>query len=145
MKQPCSKCGHLTIHRLGDPCTHYVEGLKAECGCTGTLTPRQRELARHALGLPNKMRMSYRNRFVAGEGHDDFDDWMQMVADGNAGRRAGTSLPYGGDDLFWLTKEGAQFALNKYERLDPEDFEVAGPSRLKNRLSDGPPLPRSAQ
>lgn len=107
------------------------------------MTLRHKELARHALGLPNKMGMSFRNRFVAGEGHDDYADWMQMVANGNAGRRAGLSLPFGGDDLFWLTEEGARFALNKGERLDPEDFP--GPSRIKNRLSDGPPLPRSEQ
>src|SRR6185437_7536416 len=108
----CSKCGHSTIHRLDDPCTHYVERLKAECGCTGTLTPRQRELARHALGLPNKMRMSYRNRFVAGAGHDDYTDWVQMVADGNAEMRDRNSLPYAGDSLFWLTERGARQALN---------------------------------
>ena len=35
------------------------------------MSAAQIELARHALGLPNKMRMSYRNRFVAGHGHVD--------------------------------------------------------------------------
>lgn len=143
MNQPCSKCGHSTIHHLDDPCTHYVERLKAECGCTGTLTPRQRELARHALGLPNKMKMSYRNRFVAGVGHQDYDEWLKMVAQENAAVRPGNTLPYGGDDLFWLTPQGARFALKKYERLDQEDFQSEGPSRIKNRLSDGPPLPRN--
>ncbi len=110
------------------------------------MTAKQRELARHALGLPNKMRMSYRNRFVAGEGHDDYADWVQMVSDGNAGTRDGSTLPYAGDSLFWLTESGARLALNPREKLDREDFPRGGgnegPSRIKNRLSDGPPLPR---
>lgn len=108
------------------------------------MSPAQRELARHALGLPNKMRMSYRNRFVAGHDHDDYQDWRDMCSAGYADRR-GPLNSYGRDDLFWLTESGAKLALNKGERLDPEDFPKAtpvGPSRIKNRLSDGPPLPR---
>lgn len=109
------------------------------------MTPRQIELARHALGLPNKMRMSYRNRFVAGVGHDDFEEWVQMVADGNAEMRDGKSLPYAGDSLFWLTESGARQALKPREKLDREDFAPRNQGRVKNRLSDGPPLPRHAQ
>lgn len=105
------------------------------------MTPRQKELARHALGLPNKMRMSYRNRFIAGVGHNDYEDWLAMVADGYAGMREGKSLPYG-DSTFWLTEHGAQMALEPREKLDREDFPPEPRGRLKNRLSDGPPLPR---
>jgi hypothetical protein len=111
----------------------------------GRMTPRQRDLARYALGLPNKMRMSYRNRFVAGVGHDDYGDWAQMVAEGNAEMRDGKSLPYAGDSLFWLTESGARQVLNPREKLDPEDFIPANQGRLKNRLSDGPKLPRRFQ
>jgi hypothetical protein len=109
------------------------------------MTEKQRELARHALGLPNKMRMSYRNRFVAGVDHDDYVDWMQMVVEGNACVRQGSTIPFGGDSLFWLTKDGALQALNPREKLDQEDFTPANQGRLKNRLSDGPALPRSSQ
>jgi hypothetical protein len=109
------------------------------------MTPKQRDLARHALGLPNKMRMSYRNRFVAGEGHDDYADWIQMVSEGNAEKRDGGKLPFAGDSLFWMTESGARQALNPRERLDREDFMPANHGRLKNRLSDGPALPRSAR
>lgn len=109
------------------------------------MTPRQRELARHALGLPNKMHRSYRNRFVAGLDHDDYADWTQMVGEGYAEMRHGGRLPYAGDSLFWLTESGARMALNKGERLDPEDFAPANQGRLKNRLSDGPGLPRSSR
>lgn len=85
------------------------------------MTPEQKELARHALGLPNGRRQSYRNRFVAGPGHSDYAAWMAMVADGNAMRRDGKSLPFGGDDAFWLTRKGAEAALERREKLDPED------------------------
>ena len=61
------------------------------------MTPSQRELARHALGLPNKMRTSYRNRFVAGHGHDDYDDWREMCSAGYAEWR-GPIDSFGGDD-----------------------------------------------
>ncbi len=85
------------------------------------MTPRQLDLARHALGLPNKRRQSYRNHFVTGDWSVDYGDWQAMVAAGLARRRAGNALT-GGDDLFWLTKEGATAALKRGERLDPEDF-----------------------
>jgi hypothetical protein len=86
------------------------------------MTPRQKELARHALGLPNNQRTSYRNRFVAGPGHSDYADWMAMVEAGLATRRDGKRIPFGGSDLFYLTEEGARLALEGRERLDREDF-----------------------
>ncbi|CUA90167.1 hypothetical protein Ga0061061_11193 [Chelatococcus sambhunathii] len=90
------------------------------------LTERQRHLARHALGLPNRSRRSYRNHFVAGPGHGDYDDWMAMVSAGAARRRDGSTSPLtGGDDLFWLTADGARAGLARGEKLDPEDFPEA--------------------
>lgn len=85
------------------------------------MTAEQRDLARHALGLPNRRKRSYRNHFVTGEGSTDHHHWIAMVMAGLARRRAGGPLT-GGDDLFSLTKEGATAALDKGERLDPEDF-----------------------
>jgi hypothetical protein len=90
------------------------------------MTPRQKELARHALGLTNSRR-SYRNHFVAGYNHIDYEDWMGMVVSGLARRRDGLPIS-GGDDVFWLTRDGATAALNKNERLCPEDF----PSHLES-------------
>ena len=95
------------------------------------LSLAQRDLARHALGLPNKARKSYRNHFVCGPGHDDFDNWVAMVAEGAAKRRAGSALT-GGDDLFRLTRGGAEAALNKGERLDAEDSPL-GAGLLLNK------------
>lgn len=90
-------------------------------------TQAQTDLARHALGLPNRKRRSYRNRFVAGPGHSDYDDWQAMVERGDARRRAGSALT-GGDELFWLTRQGAQAALKRGEKLCPEDFpSLPGP------------------
>lgn len=84
------------------------------------MTPAQIELARHALGLPNKRRQSYRNHYVVGPGKD-FDEWQAMVGEGNARTHSGSVLS-GGDPIFWLTKAGATAALKSGERLDPEDF-----------------------
>ena len=87
------------------------------------MTPRQKELARHALGLDGRRKQSYRNRFWAGPGHDDFKEWLQMVEDG----LAYVSKPDPGhrpDYAFWLTRPGAEAALNKGERLCPEDFPI---------------------
>lgn len=88
------------------------------------MTPPQIELARHALGLARKP-ISYRNRFVAGIGHSDYDAWLDMVEQGAARRRPGEKLPFGGDDLFHLTLAGAREALKPGETLDPEDFPDA--------------------
>ena len=81
----------------------------------------QIELARHALGLPNRRRQTYRNHFVTGEGAEDHARWTEMAASGWAVRRKGGPLT-GGDDLFMLTRTGAQLALRRGERLDPKDF-----------------------
>lgn len=88
------------------------------------MTPEQIELARHALGLPNGRRQSYRNHFVAGEGHSDYVAWCDLVEKGFARGRKGNQLT-GGDPVFWLTLAGASLALRRGERLDPEDFGSA--------------------
>jgi hypothetical protein len=85
------------------------------------MTPEQIDLARHALGLGNGRRVSYRNHFVCGPGHSDYDNWTSLVTSGLARRRAGSQMS-GGDDIFWLTHDGAKLALKRGERLDPEDF-----------------------
>lgn len=84
------------------------------------MTPEQRDLARHALGLTHQAR-SYRNHFVTGPGTSDHPVWMQMVEDGLAWRRPGSELT-GGDDLFGMTLTGARAALDQGETLCPEDF-----------------------
>lgn len=87
------------------------------------MTESRIELARHALGLNGKARCSYRNHFSAGPGHSEYMDWLAMVEMGMATRREVTG--FGGDDLFHLTRAGAEAALRPGERLDPDDFPAA--------------------
>lgn len=86
------------------------------------MTSAQITLARHALGLPNKRGVSYRRHFVCGLGHTDHPDWLAMVEAGYATRRDGSTVPFGGDDLFHITAAGAVLALEPGESLDAEDF-----------------------
>jgi hypothetical protein len=86
------------------------------------MTERQILLGRHALGLPNRSRKSYRNHFVAGVSHDDYGEWMKMVEEGNAFRGNGSELS-GGDFVFRMTNDGALACLKVGEILDREDFE----------------------
>lgn len=101
------------------------------------MTPEQISLARHALGLPNKRRRSYRNFFMAGPGHRDYEQWMAMVAAGHA-RRVAKPRGYRADDCFWLTPEGAATALNVGETLDSEDFPTTSGDRIRCRSNESP-------
>lgn len=86
------------------------------------MTPEQKELARHALGLPNKAKKSYRNRYVCAE---DEPNWSAMVEQGLATMRAASTLPFGGNACFYLTLAGAKAALDDGEKLCDEDFPEA--------------------
>ncbi|WP_197430415.1 hypothetical protein [Methylobacterium sp. CCH5-D2] len=90
------------------------------------MTPRQRDLARHALGLPNRNRRSYRNRFLTGGA---CPDWRAMEAAGLARSQPTDKL---GRAWFHLTRAGAEAALERGERLCREDFPP-------------PPRPRDAR
>lgn len=84
------------------------------------MTPAQRELARHALGLPNQARRSFRNRYYAAAGGHCAAQWQEMVesgeAEGGEPSRPVSSL------FFCLTRKGAELALDPRESLCPEDF-----------------------
>lgn len=88
------------------------------------MTPRQKRLARHALGLPNAQNRSYRNRFIATYAPGDFDDWAAMARAGLADHAAPVAALGGRITTyrFWLTEAGAEAALEPGEQLDPEDF-----------------------
>ena len=83
------------------------------------MTPEQRRLARHALGLPNQYRRSYRNRFCASRNSPDDAEWRALTNEGVAKR-----WPWGwsGGDFYALTKAGADAVVQRGEKLDPEDF-----------------------
>ncbi len=84
------------------------------------MTDAQRKLARHALGLPNKKNVSYRNRFYAGSGHDDMGVINSMILD----KYITLTSSDGQSARFELTIAGAKLALDKGEYLDVEDFPV---------------------
>lgn len=85
------------------------------------MTPEQIELARHALGL-TRQKQSYRNYFCAGPDHSDHAEWMKMVSEGDAIVRGDTLGMRRGDNLFHVTRAGAEKALQPGETLDPEDW-----------------------
>ncbi len=83
------------------------------------MTPTQRKLARHALGLPNKQRRTYRNHYLGAHKAAE-PDWDALVAAGMA-----TSRPFNTcDTMYHLTRAGAVLALEGGEKLDKEDFPV---------------------
>ena len=86
-----------------------------------TMTARQREFARHALGFPNKKNVSYRNHFCIGKGGDGYEEWLDLVSKDLAVRR--TSNLWGGDDMFYLTLPGALMVREPKEHLSREDTE----------------------
>jgi hypothetical protein len=98
------------------------------------LSPRQRELVRHALGL-NKHRYAFRNFFVvprmpdgrvrfsvatAGTDASDAAEWHAMVAIGAAVRSPyfyGRSM-----EAFHVTRDAAERVLEQGETLDGGDL-----------------------
>ena len=86
------------------------------------MTPEQKKLARHALGLPNPKKTSYRNHFCAGPGHIDYAEWLKMVDAGYAIRCVGPS--WGGDDMFHLTLKGAIAAREPKEHISREEAKL---------------------
>ncbi len=75
-------------------------------------------LMRHALGLPNEGKTSFRNRYAAARGTRQHELWMVLVASG----LASVSTLSASLDNFALSREGAEDALLPGERLDREDF-----------------------
>lgn len=86
------------------------------------MTAKQLELARHALGLPNRDNRSYRNHFCIGTYSPDHAEWEDLVSKGLAVKR--TSDLWGGDDMFHLTLEGARAAMEPKEHLSREDWAM---------------------
>ena len=99
---------------------NQTEG-KRDAAAGAVMTDRQRELARHALGFPNKKNRSYRNHFCIGKGGDGYEDWMDLVTKGLAIRSTGPH--WDGDDMFHLTLKGGLEARGPKEHLSAEDAE----------------------
>lgn len=85
------------------------------------MTPEQIKMARSALGLPNRSKRSYRNRYCAGLGSAAERAWNDLVRRGHAER----GIEQTTTAIFHLTESGARIAIDPTERLDPEDFPIA--------------------
>lgn len=83
------------------------------------LTATQIKLARHALGLPNRNKRSYRNYFC---GSKNDPHWNGLVQAGLATSRNHPALLHDDDTYFYLTPAGAQAVLENSEKLCAEDF-----------------------
>jgi len=81
----------------------------------GNLTESQLHILLHSLGL-TKAEEIYRNHFVAGPGHSDYDDCMVLVEIGAMIRRQGSELT-GGDNVFYVTAKGKAIAESGRPRL----------------------------
>ena len=104
------------------------------------MTDAQRNLARHALGLPNRSRCSYRNHYVIDQG-PDYEAWMAMVAD-NLARRHAMAWICGGV-MFTLTRAGAELALKPRRSAGPRGLPLSLRWRTDGRLlcaAKHPPL-----
>jgi len=82
------------------------------------MTPKQRNLARHALGLPNKEKMAYRNHYCIGADSPDYPQWEGLVLKKMAVKSHGGENWSG--DFFYLTFSGAKAALWGDEHLSRE-------------------------
>ena len=85
---------------------------------TAEMTDRQRELSRHALGLPNDRRVTYRNRFIVGPGMTNFQEWEDLAEKGLAVKSAGETA-----NCYQLTLAAARMVLHKNERICREDAD----------------------
>lgn len=84
------------------------------------LTAEQKKLARHALGLVDGNKKSYRNRYRAPLIGDITVAWCEMHDAGYAVCVPTESKSLG--PFFYLTEAGARLALEPGETLCPEDF-----------------------
>lgn len=83
-------------------------------------TQAQIGLLWHTLGLRPECRDSrhvYRNRFLAGPGHDDVPDLDALVALGLMGSRKPPAFCDQSEILYFATKEGEQFAIAEMPSL----------------------------
>ncbi|WP_102867855.1 hypothetical protein [Pseudovibrio exalbescens] len=87
------------------------------------MTPEQRKLARHALGL-DRSKKTYRNRFITPPRGPEYAEWIQMVDNGFAWRRPGVERECA-YDMFGMTLTGALAVLEPGESLCQEDFPKA--------------------
>lgn len=83
------------------------------------MNDNQREMIRHALGLPNKTNCTNRNHYCISPGCDGYEDWLELVKDGfaiQAVSRDGWS-----GNFFYVTLTGARWVLLPSEHISREE------------------------
>lgn len=83
-----------------------------------SLSLRERDLIRHALGLRQGNKVAYRNHFVAGG--DDLPAWRKLAERGLAHEWQSSSHS---DPIFMALSPGINLALEPGESLDHEEWE----------------------
>jgi len=108
---------------LAVPLTASLAGLRCAMGeVQTTLSAKQEELARHALGFSKGKKKSFRNHFLAENNSRDFVEWAEMEENGFA--RSKKHKMWGEDStMFFLTLFGAKLAMKSGEKLSKEDFQ----------------------
>lgn len=89
------------------------------------MNTKQIELARHALGFDEGVKVSYRNRYHISQGSDAFEDWKDLESRGLAVKTLVPSRDNRRYYMFALTIKGAKMVLRHGESLDKEDFPDA--------------------
>lgn len=90
------------------------------------LTAKQTAHVRHALGLNEGVKQSYRNRYFATAGSEVANEWEAMCALGAAGRDDCQGCPKTTLRRYFVTPAGARAVLRAGESLCPEDFPFQG-------------------
>lgn len=69
------------------------------------MTPKQRDIMRHALGYGRRTPPGWRNHFVTGPGSTDYPHCEALVTEGLMRRTEGHKLS-GGDPIYSVTEAG---------------------------------------
>ena len=86
------------------------------------MTPKQRDIMKHALGFGRGSSPGWRNHFCTGPGSDDYADCETLVAAGLMTKRSGGPLS-GGDPAYRVTDAGQDALVG---RKTPNDKAKRG-------------------
>ncbi len=83
-----------------------------------TITDKQRDILRHALGVGRGRTTGWRNHFCTGPGSDDYADCEALVAAGLMTKRSGGPLS-GGDPVYRVTDAGQDLLVGRPQHPIP--------------------------
>ncbi len=77
-----------------------------------SISDKQRDILRHALGVGRGRTAGWRNHFCTGPGSDDYSDCEALVAAGLMTKRSGGPLS-GGDPVYRVTDAGQDLLVGR--------------------------------